>query len=144
MRARYRRIFSLSCPVSNHKQKWRLLCLVWSRFASVVDVFTLDYRAEKLNGLYDNPQFRRPTNSCDNIGSCALRRKVREPFVVVIMYCGGFFFVCFCLVRCLLLVKEILKIRCGTRTASGLSRSLIYIFVWFLWVSPLSAVDVVR
>jgi len=45
MRARYNRIFSLSCPISNHKQKWRLLCLVWMRSAN--DVFTLNCRSIK-------------------------------------------------------------------------------------------------
>jgi len=45
MRARYNHIFSLSCPVSNHKQKWRLLCLVWMRSAN--DVFTLNCRSIK-------------------------------------------------------------------------------------------------
>lgn len=44
-RARYHRIFSLSCPVSNHKQKWRLLCLVWMCFA-IVDVFAFNCRAK--------------------------------------------------------------------------------------------------
>lgn len=62
MRARYRCIFSLSCPVSNHKQKWRLLRVVWTRFASV-DVFTLDcveWKKREINGrLHDghSPKF---------------------------------------------------------------------------------------
>jgi len=51
----------------NHKQKWRLLCLVRMRFA-FVDVFALNYRVGRLK--------RRPhsqasvyTNSCDTIQS---------------------------------------------------------------------------
>lgn len=47
--ARYHRIFSLSCPVSNHKQKWRLLCCfvrIW--FASAVD----DFLTHTLSSLY--------------------------------------------------------------------------------------------